>query len=572
MIEAISPGTVVYDDDEAYEEALDEHTALLTEPDYPSLYRRLSRRSDADYLPQDDDDVEHVRRESLGGVRKSAWASLSVLLLGVFVANADASLVLATYGKVSSEFHDLESGSWLVSAYALAQCAVQPLYGKLSDIYGRKPAIVVAYVLFAIGTAGAGLGRSLWEVVMWRAVQGAGGAGMASMVSIIITDIVPMQEVAVMRSYVNISATTGRSCGGVLGGVLTQAFGWRWAFLAQVPPTLIAIAMVVWTLHIPTRDPAAASQSKWAKLRRIDFAGAFFLSTTVVAACLILDLGGDKLSWTSKWMYVLAGTTFVSAIAFTVSATYVQEPIFPLRLLQESAVVVNYAILTLLIMTQMSLVLSVPLYFQTTANASTGQAGAHLIPAFVGNTLGGLIAGHSIKYTGRFKPSTVAGPIISLLCMVLLLFTWQGHTSIVGSLAIFPGGFANGMIASSTFVGLAAGVDDHDVAIAASGMYMFSNIGLIAAVSAGSAAFQTTLRSSLSSTFNDVKGGKEIIQQALKDIGYVQDSTGRIRELLIPCYVDAFHSVNLFSIVCASTALGFAVISKGGKLPKPEKH
>ncbi|KAK6443061.1 hypothetical protein LTR95_000776 [Oleoguttula sp. CCFEE 5521] len=517
-----------------------------------------------------DDDVEHVRRESLGGVRKSAWGSLSVLLLGVFVANADASLVLATYGRVSSEFHDLDSGSWLVSAYVLAQCAVQPLYGKLSDIYGRKPAIIVAYVLFAIGTAGAGLGRSLWEVIMWRAVQGAGGAGMASMVSIIITDIVPMQEVAVMRSYVNISATTGRSCGGVLGGVLTQAFGWRWAFLAQVPPTLIAIAMVIWTLHIPVRDTAAAHQSKWVKLRRIDFAGAFFLSTTIVTACLILDLGGDKLAWSSKWIYLLAGATAVSAIAFTVSALYVHEPIFPLRLLRNYAVVVNYAILTLLIMTQMSLMLSVPLYFQTTANASTGQAGAYLIPAFVGNTLGGLIAGYSIKYTGRFKPSTVAGPIISLLCMVLLLFTWQGHTSIAGSLAIFPGGFANGMVASSSFVGLAAGVDEDDVAIAASGMYMFSNIGAIAAVSGGSAAFQTTLRSALRSTFHDVQGGEQIIRQALKDIGYVQHATGRIRELLIPCYVAAFHSVNLFSIVCTSTALIFAVFSKGGKLPKPE--
>lgn len=146
----------------------------------------------------------------------------------MFVSQTDQSLVLATYGKVSSEFNDLDSGSWLISAYILAQCVAQPLYGKLSDIYGRKSCLQASYVLFALGTAGAGLGRSMGEVIASRAVQGMGAAGMVSMVSIIITDLVPVHEVATLRSYVNILSTTGRSCGGVVGGLLTQTFGWRW--------------------------------------------------------------------------------------------------------------------------------------------------------------------------------------------------------------------------------------------------------------------------------------------------------------------------------------------------------
>jgi MFS family permease len=101
------------------------------------------------------------------------------------------------------------------------------LYGKLSDIYGRKACLITSYILFAIGTLGIGLGRSLVEVIMWRGVQGAGGAGMVSMVSIIITDIVPIEEVARLRSYVNVVSTIGRGAGGVLGGLLTQALGWR---------------------------------------------------------------------------------------------------------------------------------------------------------------------------------------------------------------------------------------------------------------------------------------------------------------------------------------------------------
>lgn len=115
-----------------------------------------------------------------------------------------------------------------MSAYILAQCAVQPLYGKLSGIYSRKSCLLTAYALFTLGTAGAGLSRSMAEIIAWRAVQGAGGSGMVSIVSIIITDIVPKHEVATMRSYVNVLQTTGRSCGGVIGGLLTQAVGWRW--------------------------------------------------------------------------------------------------------------------------------------------------------------------------------------------------------------------------------------------------------------------------------------------------------------------------------------------------------
>lgn len=171
---------------------------------------------------------EDTPDEALNEKKRSPWATISVLLLGVVSSNAVASLVLATYATVSSDFDDLDSGSWLLSAYTLTMCATQPLYGKLSDIYGRKPLLLTAYAVFALGNLGAGLSRSLGEVIAWRAIQGVGGAGMASLVAIIIADIVPANEVATFRGYVNISQIIGRSFGGVVGGWLTQLIGWRW--------------------------------------------------------------------------------------------------------------------------------------------------------------------------------------------------------------------------------------------------------------------------------------------------------------------------------------------------------
>lgn len=110
----------------------------------------------------------------------------------------------------------------------LAMCVAQPLYGKLSDIFGRKACLQAANVLFAVGTLGCALGTTMLQVIASRAIQGTGGAGMVCMVSILLTDLVPLHEVAAYRSYVNIVQTVGRSCGGAIGGLLTQTMGWRW--------------------------------------------------------------------------------------------------------------------------------------------------------------------------------------------------------------------------------------------------------------------------------------------------------------------------------------------------------
>ena len=210
----------------------DERAPLLPNDQSNTLYRTLSRISEPAelVLPPDDTDTNAIANEETPAPSSdnNVWTTLSVLLLGVFISQTDASLVMAVYAKVASEFNDLDSGSWLMSAYILAQCVAQPLYGKLSDLFGRKALLQLSYVLFAVGTAGAGLSLSMGAVIVSRAVQGAGSAGMLAMVSIIITDLVPMNEVAVFRSYVNILATSGRSCGGVIGGLLSSALGWRW--------------------------------------------------------------------------------------------------------------------------------------------------------------------------------------------------------------------------------------------------------------------------------------------------------------------------------------------------------
>lgn len=271
---------------------------------------------------------------------------------------------------------------------------------------------------------------------------------------------------------------------------------------------MLGSLIVQWQLKLPIKNDNP-DQSKWDRLKRVDFVGAVFLCFTIFAATFVIDVGGQKLPWDSPKLIGIIVAGAVSAIFFVISAKRSPEPIFPLRLIAHYELATNYAIIVLQVIVQMSLMISVPLFFQAVKNATTGAAGAYLIPAFVGNAAGGLAAGFWIRKTGLFKWPTVLSPILSACCMLLCL-TWNRHTTVFQSLAIFPGGFAMGMISSSAFVGLTSAVASEDVAIAGSGMYLFFNVGAIAGASSGAAVYQTGLKSNLQHALQEVEDGEKV--------------------------------------------------------------
>ncbi|KAI4954926.1 hypothetical protein J4E86_006236 [Alternaria arbusti] len=490
--------------------------------------------------------------------------------MGVFISQADTSLVLATYGKISSEFHDLESGSWLLSSYMLAMCISQPLFGKLSDIFGRKSCLQVAYVLFAIGTLGSGLGRSMAQIIAARTIQGAGGAGMVCMVSILLTDLLPFHEVALYRSYVNVVQTVGRSCGGVIGGLLASTIGWRWAFLAQVPPVILSIVLVQWKLDVPQKTfKPGHCESTRDKLRRIDFVGAVCMSITIFTALLVLDTGGQKYDWNHPVIVTSACAAVIGAGTFVVYERYfAKEPIFPVQLLTRYVVGTSYGILLLQNFSQTALMFIIPIYFQVTNNASTGEAGAYLIPSVVGNTVGGLLTGAWIKRTGSYKAPTILASASSALSFVLLLLFWRGHTTVLGSLLIFPAGFATGMAHSAVFVGLTSAVAEDEVAIAGSGLYLSGNVGGVTGVSGAAAVFQIVLQMGLNHALEGRNDASEIVEKATSDIAYIQHVGDGLRELLMPAYIYATQQVFVLGLVASVIAFSIALVTKERNLLK----
>ncbi|KAJ4217459.1 hypothetical protein NW759_008765 [Fusarium solani] len=491
------------------------------------------------------------------------------LLIGVFTSNADGSLVLATHPVIASEFGDLADSSWLFISFMLAGAASQTVYGKLSDIFGRKAILMFCYGLFALGCALVGIGQSMWQVILGRVISGSGGAGMTAMASVIIADLAPLREVASWQSYMNVIATVGRSIGGPLGGLLADTIGWRWSFLGQAP--IFAASMVICGLLLPSTSHDTQESSIGSRLARIDALGALLLGATVLSLMMPLEIGGQKIPWSHPIIFALFAAGIVLAVAFVlVESRWAKEPIFPLRLLRNAQVTKSYLMVAAQAGAQLAMMYTVPIYFQVTQRVSSTIAGAHLFPAVIGNTIGGIAAGIIINRTGRYKALLVFAAISSITGYTLMLLRWHGHTSWAESLYVFPGGLGNGIAFSAGFISLQSSIDPKDKAAAAAGLFMTTTLGTIIGMAGTSAIIQGYLRYSVQLDLTRLGMSQaeisEIIRKASESVSYIEHATGAVQKVLIEGYVKGIEYGHGLSIVFAGITLITASLLKERKL------
>lgn len=380
-------------------------------------------------------------------------------------------------------------------------------------------------------------------LILGRVISGAGSSGMTTLVSILITDLVPLRDVATWRSYVNVVATTGRSIGGPLGGWLADTVGWRWSFSGQVPLAGLAIVLVAITL--PSRLGHHLDEtSHRTKLGRIDFFGALMLTFSILGLLVPLEIGGDRVSWSSPTIILLlVGAAFFGALFLATEGWLAKEPIVPLSLLRHRDVVASSFVMVFQSAAQVGLMFAIPLYFQVTASASNTVAGAHLIPAVAGNAIGGILSGLIITRTGRYKALILVATIVSSTGYLLLILRWHGNTNWFESLYIFPGGFGMGIVQSALFISVQAAIDPEHTAIAASTLYLTSSVGFLAGMAGVSAVLQGALRSILDHKLVDLgfsdKRRQKIIARAVSDVHYVDKARSVVANAVLGSYVDA---------------------------------
>ncbi|KAL4925256.1 major facilitator superfamily domain-containing protein [Aspergillus undulatus] len=546
----------------------DETTPLSPgDPKYQAIEQPVSGDAVFQQSGRDEENVAVPESPSKPPVEvlTSVGSIIAVLLLGEFISNADSTLIMAATARISSEFNRLQGAAWLSTGYTLGVCVAQPMYGKLSDIYGRKPLLLWSYFFLALGCVVCGLATDMWVVLVGRALSGVGGAGVMTMSSIIITDIVSKREVAKWRSFINISMTLGRSIGGPVGGVLTDTIGWRWAFLLQAPLLAIAALIVTIQLKLIPRE-SLDGRPTGSRISRIDFQGSILVATSIAAIILLLDQGGKSFVWASWPTLALASSGILTLLLFIYTELYVAaEPIFNLHILNRPNVVASYLVSSFQAAAQVGMMFTVPLYFQVTSQASTTVAGTHLVPAVAGNAIGGLTAGFFIRNTGNYKPILVIAGLIACISYLLQILCWNGHTGVWESFYIIFGGLGSGSASSAAFVCMTAFLEPQEIAMATGGYLLLLSFAITAGITSNYTLLGSEFKRQLHARLHGPREHK-ITHRALSSIEYITSLTGSIRETVVGSYVAGLKHAYIFSLTCSLLASVSALSARNHRL------
>ncbi|KAK4099251.1 MFS general substrate transporter [Parathielavia hyrcaniae] len=473
---------------------------------------------------------------------------------------------MAMFRDIASDFDSLGSASWVITAYSLGLISAQPLYGKLSDIYGRKPLLLIAYACYCVGGLLAGVGFSFWGLLLGRFICGIGNAGITVLISTLIVDLVPIREVAVWRGYVYAINQIGRAVGPSIGGLLADRADWRWALLFQVPLNFLALLYIWRDMSFPPPpmpkscgDPNA-EDCRLSKLRRVDFSGSTTLALANVSLLLFLDrLQSSPGSFGRDLSSVIPMSTWLLflVVFLLVEALWAREPIIPLRLLTERNVMSLYGI---------QLYTSAPLYFRVTVNDSTTRVAMRLLVISLGTVIGGLVSGFAIKHTGRYRLVTIISILLSNISFLAVFFRWRGPTGWAETLYGFPIGLGFGVSLSSAFIGLTATLEPAKVAVGTSGFYLSLNLGALFGVSASSTLITTFVERALRKALSGLPDAEEIIRNVMSKLDCIDDLPADLAHVVRRAYTRSFVNVWVFSLVFGCLALVASLIMREGNL------
>ncbi|PNS21847.1 hypothetical protein CAC42_445 [Sphaceloma murrayae] len=488
--------------------------------------------------PEGQTETAHPRPPALSEgnpeVRKRLPYILPAIAIGVFLSAADQTIIVSSYGRIGSDLHALSSTSWIATAYFLTLTSFQPLYGKLSDIFGRKPCLLFAYLIFGWGCLFCGLARNIGELIGARAFAGIGGGGMTTVVSILLSDTVPLRERGTWQGYINIIYAAGAASGAPLGGVMADTIGWRWSFLGQAPLCLVAFVAVAIVLREPVREPSNWRQ----KLRRIDFLGALILICAVFTLLLALDRGSNT-SWRDTITLASLGASIPLFILFVLVEMYVAtEPFAPGHVIFHRSLFACYACNFFSFSGWLAAIFYIPLYFQAVDSLSATQAGIRLMPSMAFGVSGSLFAGLYMQKTGRYYWLTVSCYSALAIGMTLIYLTAGALVSSTPGIIVGMciAAFANGIGVTSTLIALIANAEREDQAIATACSYLFRSLGSVFGVSMSATVANQTLRRYLEEGLRDGEQAGEIARKVRESLAYVRTLEPEVRRVVEECY------------------------------------
>ncbi|MEV6847475.1 MFS transporter [Actinoplanes sp. NPDC051411] len=445
---------------------------------------------------------------------------LGGLMLGMFLAALDQTIVTSAIRTIGDDLHGLSVQAWVTTAYLITATISTPLYGKLSDIYGRKRFFLAAITIFVIGSAACSFATSMYMLAGFRAFQGLGAGGLFSLALAIIGDIVPPRERARYQGYFLAVFGTSSVLGPVIGGFFAGTHsilgitGWRWVFLVNVPIGVVALAVVARVLQIEHRR----------RNHRIDWWGALTICICLVPLLTVAEQGRTW-GWGSGRSIVLYAIGAAGLVLFIVAEALMKEDaLIPLRLFRNrtfSLTAIGGFIVGMGMFGGLALL---PLYLQIVRGATPTQSGLQLLPLTGGLMIGSVISGQLISRTGRYKIFPVLGSLLMVGGLVLMYWirvdTPYWRTAIF--MAVF--GLGLGLIMQPITLAVQNAMAPSEIGVATSSVTFFRQMG----ATAGTAIFLSILFSSvgdkIAHAFRTAGPG---LQQALGDKSITSDPKNR---------------------------------------------
>ncbi|MGA0077976.1 MAG: MDR family MFS transporter [Candidatus Nanopelagicales bacterium] len=412
------------------------------------------------------------------------------LMLGMFLAALDQTIVATAIRTIGDDLQGLSIQAWATTAYLITSTITTPIYGKLGDIFGRKILFTWAISIFILGSLLSSFANSMYELAIFRAIQGLGAGGLFVLALAIIGDIVPPRERARYQAYFIAVFGSASVLGPIIGGFLAGQdsilglTGWRWVFFVNVPIGFFALYVVNRTLKILSVNKQP---------HRIDWWGATFITITLVPLLLLAEQG-SRWGWTSARSIFVLLVGIAGLIAFVIVEIKMKDAaIIPMRLFKDKTFSFISIVATLTGIAMFGGLVTVPLYLQIVKGSTPTEAGLELLPLTLGIAVGSVVAGRTISKTGKYRIFPILGAAILAISFILAATVNPDTVYLFIALVSLLFGAGLGFVMQPTLIAAQNAVPKNDMGVATSSVTLFRQIG----ATMGTAVFLSILFSQI---------------------------------------------------------------------------
>lgn len=463
-------------------------------------------------------EVEHESYYGLSRNRKTL--TMIGVLLAMLLSALDQTIVGTALPRIVRDLGGAEHYTWVVTAYLLASTVTVPIYGKLSDLFGRKWFFFSGIGIFLVGSVLCGMSQNMLQLIIFRAVQGIGGGAIMGNAFAIVGDLFTPKERGKWQGIMGGVFGLASVVGPALGGFLTDNASWRWVFYVNVPLGVIALGFI--GLRMPKVRSAIADKT-------IDYLGAFLLTTTLVPFLLALSFGGSTFAWASSQIFGMFALSAVSLAGFLAAEHHASQPILPLDLFRNRTFTTSVLITFLTSAALFGAIVYIPLFAQLVLGTSATQSGAILTPLMFGLIGASIVSGQLISRTGKYKLLAIFGLAILTIGLGWLATVNVTTTQAGLMLRMIVTGVGLGLTSPIFTIAVQNAFDSSHIGVVTAGTQLFRSIGGVM----GTAVLGGIFNNVLAAKANASLSGSDFAQMASRaHLPFASVNAGNIQVVL----------------------------------------